>query len=72
MKQEQANKLKHEQLVGELAAFLVSRPAYGQAAEVRSTQGLHTYISRIFMVLLAGGSSIVVPRKRSKLGFRAR
>lgn len=32
MKQESANKLKDEQLVGELAAFLVSRPAHGQAA----------------------------------------
>ena len=39
----QANKLKHEQLVGELAAFLVSRPAHGQAAEVRSTRG-PTYV----------------------------
>lgn len=57
----QANKLKHEQLVGELAAFLVSRPAHGQAAEVRSTRGPHTYISRMCMVLLAGGGSIVVP-----------
>lgn len=61
MKQEQANKLKHEQLVGELAASLVSRPAYGQAAEVRSTQRPHTYINRMCMVLLAGGGSIVVP-----------
>ena len=61
MKQEQANKLKHEELVGELAAFLVSRPAHGQAAEVRSTQGPHTYISRMCIVLLAGGGSIVAP-----------
>ena len=41
MKQEQANKLKHEQLVGELAAFLVSRPAHGQAAEVKDRRKGH-------------------------------
>lgn len=61
MKKEQANKLKHEQLVGLLAAFLISRPAHGRAAEVRSTQGPYTYISRMCIVRLAGEGSIVVP-----------
>jgi hypothetical protein len=61
MKQEQANKLKQKQLVGKLAAFLVSRPAHGQAAEVRSTQGPHTYINRMCIVQLAGEGNILVP-----------